>query len=325
MALLNINPSAIGQTLATTAGAKIAMKVAQAASPKLVQDVQSVLKIGNAAGSILGIRTGIDAIDGLLALGPGNDAPNPLLGGLSLMQAKSIYQQMQALRHARKNLFFLRIWDENPPAGAYQPQASNFSSGGLGGLFASKIGPAANAVVSGISGAVSSIAGRSAGNFVAGVANGALGSLGLDGGSSVAGAAMASFDLLAMDVSYGSSLISDHVQLGGAFMDRPTGRNPSEMQITTLDDEAGTLKRWFEGKMEQAVHTDGTFGLPWEYLVTIEVVHAIPSEQVDGWEGAYYKALRLRPEAVQVELSRRDQALMEHQFTFKQFDNFMGT
>jgi hypothetical protein len=322
MAFFNVNPAAIGSTLATTAGAKIAQSVAQSLSPKLVQDVQRVLNIGNVVGNALGVSTGIAEIDGIFGLaGRRFEEPTAMLGGLSLKQAKAIYEQVKAARVARKNLFFLRLTDLNQPVGNYQPRGA--SGQGLGGLIASRIGPAVGSVAAGIAGAVGSIAGNAAGsavgNFASQAVNGALGV-----GKSISGIAMNTFDLLAMDVSYGPSLVSDHVQVGSSFIDRPTGRNPTEMQITTMDDESGSIKRWFDGKLEQVAHTDGTFGLPSEYLVNIEVVHAIPSEQVDGYEMAYSKTLRLRPQSAQHDLSRREQAIAELSMTFVQFDGFMG-
>jgi hypothetical protein len=324
MALLNINPAAIGKTIAATAGGRLAQAVAQAASPKVVQDVQRVLKIGNLAGNVLGLRTGMSALDNLLGLTGGTeDTPSAALGGLTLNQARAVHAQLQAARIARKNLFFLRIEDANPPRGSYQPAAQG-QGGGLAGLVQSRLGGALGTVTKGITNGVSSVlgggAGAAAGGFARSLINGALG-----GGNSIAQIALNTFDMMAIDVSYGTSLVSEHTQVGGSFIDKPMGLNPTELSVQTMDDEAGTLKRWFEGKVAQVAHADGTFGLPWEYLVQIEVVHAIPSEQVQGWESAYRKVLRLRPESIQVDQSRREQAVMEMGLVFKQFDGFMGT
>lgn len=295
MALLNVNKGSLANSIVKSAGALAAQAVSQAIPPRFVQDVQNVLKAGVFAGQLLGGGGGFGGF------GDGTDVASPMLGGLSLAQAQAIYERTQSMSKARKNLFFLRVWERTPPEGVYQPQPTG------GSLSISRIGPAAGSIVSGA---------------LAGVAA-ALGVNGL-GGNSIAGVATSSFDMLAMDVSYGTSLISDHVQLGGTFIDRPTGRNPTELQITTMDDEAGTLKRWFEAKIEQVAHTDGTFGLPIDYLVKMEIVHAVPSEEVEGWEtAAYRKTVLLRPESMQVDLSRREQALMEHQLVLRQFDPYM--
>lgn len=313
MALLNINPSSIVSTVATTAAGRAAQAVAQRMSPKFVRDVQRVLSVTGAVGGLLGVNTGIDALDGILGLrGDATNRPTPMLGGLSLAQAKAIYEQSKALRAARKNLFFLRITDENPPIGNYNPASPNASP-----LSLSRIGAAAGELVQGIVGPVGSIASS--------ISNSLGISLGGMAGTSIASVAVDCFDMLAVDVSYGTELVADHVQIGSSFIDRPTGRNPTDLTITTMDDEAGTLKRWVNGKINQVARPDGTFGLPAEYLCGVEIVHAIPSDQVAGYEAAYSKALRLRVQSINVDLSRRDQALAEYTIVFSQFDHFMGT
>lgn len=299
MALLNIDPSAIGETIAKTAGGKAAQAIAQRMSPKLVQDVQRILSIGGLIGDILGI-------------GSIRDKPTTLLGGLTLKQAQAIYEQVSSTRMAKKNLWFIRITDPNPPTGAYAPPPPPAKPGAKPSE--SGIGASLGSITAGVTGALSK-----AGNALAS-------KLGVKGGSkSVAIAALSTFDLLAVDVAYGSSVGGDSVAIGSGFMDRATGSMPTELQITTLDDEAGSIKRWFDGKLAQVAHDDGTFGLPGEYLVTIEVVHAIPSEQVPNYKLAYVEKMRMRPQAMQIDLSRRDQALAEYPMTFVQFDSFMGT
>lgn len=320
MALLNINPGAIGQQLATTAAGKAAQAVAQSMSPKLVQDVQRVLKVGNIVGQTLGLKTGIGVLDNIFNLGDVSNTATPLLGGLTFKQAKAMHDQLKAARVQKKNLFFIRVTDPNPPADVYQPRPSSGGAGGktIEGLISSKIGAAIGTVKAGLA---------SASNTINGAVNSAASSLGLGGlisTTSIGAIALSTFDLLALDVSYGAALQSDNVQIGSGFMDRPTGSVPTEMSITTMDDEAGTLKRWFNGKLDQVARPDGTFGLPWEYLVTIEVVHAIPSSDVPGYDLAYSKTLRLRPQTIQGDLSRREQAVAEFQLQLVQFDSFMG-
>jgi hypothetical protein len=323
MALFNVDPRAIGEQIGTTAAARAAQAVAQSMSPKLVRDVQRVLKIGNIVGNTLGLRTGIGVLDNLFSLGGIEDTPSALLGGLTLKQVKVMHDQMKAARVAKKNLFFIRVMDQKPPTGSYQSGGANNVANSLSGLISSRIGPAVGTISSGISSAVNSIAGPSAGKFASELTGGALIALGLGGANSIGAIAANSFDLLAMDVSYGPSLISDHVQVGSGFIDRPTGRNPTELSITTMDDEAGSLKRWFNGKMDQVALPDGTFGLPADYLVTIEIVHAIPSAEVPGYELAYSKTMRMRAQTLQVDLSRREQAVAELSMTWTQFDNWM--
>jgi hypothetical protein len=67
-------------------------------------------------------------------------------------------------------------------------------------------------------------------------------------------------------------------------MDKLTGIEPTELSITTMDDSRGSLKRWFDAKVEQAAHSDGTFGLPSEYWVDIECYHATPEAREDAYK-----------------------------------------
>lgn len=328
MALLNINPAALGETFVNTAVGRAAQSVAQSMSPGLVQDVQRVLKAGNMIGQMTGFTSGIGLIDNAFSLGSAEGNATPLLGGLSMKQAQAIHQRVRSTRVALKNLFFVRLTEQRSPAGAYGSNSGGGSSvPGLGGLVGSVIGRAASTVA----GAVGSVAGATvanmAGNFVGSAGANLASKLGLPGGAgspSYGAIATASFDLLAIDVSYGPSVQGDHVQIGSTFMDRPLGRNPMELAITTMDDEAGTLKQWFQGKLDQVARPDGTFGYPSDYLVNIEIVHAIPSADVATAHLAYSKTLRLRPTSIQIEHSRRDQAVAELPMVFNQFDAFMG-
>lgn len=137
--------------------------------------------------------------------------------------------------------------------------------------------------------------------------------------------ACTSFDLFAVDVSYSQcTLTGEKIALGSGFMDKLTGSEAVDLTITTMDDERGTLKRWFEGKVAQAAHPDGTFGLPRDYCVNFEIVHAVPSPDVRGSDLAYRSNFTMRPVAMPLDLSRRDQAMQELQLSFSQFDSFAG-
>lgn len=301
MALFNIDPAAIGQTLKTTAAGRIAQEIAQSATPHLVRDVQRVLNIGSQIGQAVGLNTGIGVIDRLFGAMQ-RDSATPLLGGLSMRQAQAIYERASAMRLARKNLFFVRITDPNSPLGVMQPS----SDGGAGGLSVSRIGPSIASIAAGVT------------NSIAAIAGGAL-----SGAAPIADMALSSFDILCLDVNYTDALTGDSVQIGSGFMDSPTGRSPTAMQLTTMDDEAGTIKKWFRAKMKQVAADDGTFGLPSDYLITIEVVHAVPLGGGDE-KLAYSGKLRMRAGQMQHDLSRRDQGLAEVQLTFEEADSFLG-
>lgn len=241
MALLSTEQSAYAGRLAKTAGAKAALAIASRIPPKLVADAQSLFYW---------------AKDNF---GPDNQStPQPLLGGISLQRAREVMRESREATRARKNLFYIRVTDPNPPV--------------------------------------------------------------LAGG----GNPYAMFDLFALDVSYTPyTMAGEKINIGSAVMDRLNGTEHIELSVVTMDDEAGTLKRWFEGKCLQAAHPDGTFGLPGDYCITIEVVHAVGLEDAQVRVPPYRTNVMMRPQAMQFDLSRRDQALQELQLSFTQFDTFV--
>jgi hypothetical protein len=134
---------------------------------------------------------------------------------------------------------------------------------------------------------------------------------------------LGTLNFLALDVSYSTNGVQgDKAAIGSAVMDRIHGGDHTELSITTLDDSAGTIKRWFQGKQRQAIAVDGTFGLPVDYCVTIEVVHGVPNNDVTGADLAFRSHLRMRPGSMPLELSRRDHGFAEIQLSFSQFDTF---
>lgn len=54
-----------------------------------------------------------------------NTLENPLLGGITPLEAQRIFAQMQATQYAKKNLFFLEILDYIPDAGGAQQGGRN--------------------------------------------------------------------------------------------------------------------------------------------------------------------------------------------------------
>lgn len=138
------------------------------------------------------------------------------------------------------------------------------------------------------------------------------------------------FDLLAMDVSYSLfTLTGDKVPIGSAVMDKVTGIEAVEIQVTTIDDETGTLKRWFERKCAQAANPDGTFNPQGKYAFEMEIVHGLPHDHgisptlpAEKVAKVFSNRYRVRTASVQCEMSRRDQALQELQMTFTQVDTW---
>lgn len=105
MADFQLNPRAV-ETLKVTAAARIARTVAQKMSPTTIRRVQQLLQLN-------------DFTQGLLGADDITHTEQPLLGGMTLAQAREVYEQMRDAQLARKNLFFIRVIDYNPPPVAY--------------------------------------------------------------------------------------------------------------------------------------------------------------------------------------------------------------
>jgi hypothetical protein len=134
------------------------------------------------------------------------------------------------------------------------------------------------------------------------------------------------FDLLVLDVTYSAvTLTGERVNVGSGSMDKLTGSEATEVQITTMDDKAGTLKRWFDAKASQATHDDGTFGLPSEYVVNIEIVHGVasPETKAKPMVKPYSRSFKVRPVSCSHELSKREHDPCEIQMTFTQLDTWL--
>lgn len=130
-------------------------------------------------------------------------------------------------------------------------------------------------------------------------------------------------NMLALDVSFpGFTVTGDSVAVGSGAFDNPTGTQPIEMRVTTLDDASGSVKRWMEERYRAMMHPDGTQGLPIEYVFHVEVVHAYIDLSVDGAANAYTSSFIMRPGAMDHDLSRREDAMMEVQLSFVQWDTF---
>lgn len=130
-------------------------------------------------------------------------------------------------------------------------------------------------------------------------------------------------NLLAVDASFGpKTLTGEAVAFGSVNMDHLTGTERTDLRLTTLDDSRGLIKRWFAAKCDQAAHDDGTFGMPADYLVTVEITHMAPLNGGTIREHLHHKWL-MRPVAMDIELSRRSHELEELQLSFTQFDTFM--
>ena len=132
------------------------------------------------------------------------------------------------------------------------------------------------------------------------------------------------FNLFATGVSFAPHTITgDAKPIGSGIMDAITGSERVEMRITTYDDAAGTIKRWFKARADAVARPDGTFGVPADYLVQIRILHASISDDVLNRFGGYEQKFIMRPTSLECELSRTEDNLEEIQMAFAQFDTFM--
>ena len=134
-------------------------------------------------------------------------------------------------------------------------------------------------------------------------------------------------NLFATEVSYTPVTITgDAVNAGSAVFDTLTGTERIELSVTTLDDANGSLKKWFSSKAGQVASSDGTFGIPIEYLLRATVIHAfIDDGMLNDENGGFFTKCLVRPATMQLGLSRREDGLEEVQFTFVQHDTFTKT
>lgn len=130
-------------------------------------------------------------------------------------------------------------------------------------------------------------------------------------------------NLFATDVGYAPFTINGNpVVVGSGSFDTVQGRAPVEIRITTRDDSRGTLKKWFQNRVIRMCRPDGTFGLPIDYLMRVDITHAYISPGVQGASNAHVDSYIVRPGALEVENSRRDDNLQELQLSLVEFDTF---
>jgi hypothetical protein len=293
--MLTISNGFLRDTVAKTAGARIAQSISQKLGPKYISAMQRLNSVGNLLAGVFGLR---DA-----------QVPIPLLGGMTFDETKRLVQDIQAAGPAKKCLYFVEIEDLTPPALSYGTTPTALSAIQTTPLSAA-IGLLKGDPLSMLSKAISS-----------GVSN----LLGVTG-SDAAGTAPPTdvgylMHLFATEVSYsGATLTGDKVAIGSGTMDMLHGRDAVELTITTMDDEVGTLKRWFEAKCKQAAHMDGTVGLPADYIVNFTILHATPKASVNAF-GSYFA---MRPVSIQYDLSRNEDAPQSLTMVWTQFDTFVA-
>lgn len=189
-------------------------------------------------------------INGTLLPGGGADGPAALLGGISLADARRLFEEHSSIVFAKRNLFCIRVRN-------------------------------------------------------------------IQGGDPL------DINMFATDVSYsGFTAQGDAIQVGSGAFDVVTGSERREMRVTTLDNVHGDVKRWFRERHNAMCRSDGTFGLPIDYVFRVDVLHAFFDEKADGALNGFVDWFVMRPGSIDYEKSRRDDGLEEVQMTFTQWDTF---
>jgi hypothetical protein len=130
------------------------------------------------------------------------------------------------------------------------------------------------------------------------------------------------FNDYVFDVSFAPvTMPGEQVQLGSANLDSLPSTERVELRMTVFDDIRGSVARWFIAKCDQAAPQDGTFGLPVEYLVTVDLTHMATRGPEPPSKRLRHKFV-MRPTNIEIELSRRESGLQELQLSFVQWDTF---
>lgn len=131
------------------------------------------------------------------------------------------------------------------------------------------------------------------------------------------------FNMFATELDYAPLTITgEKKKIGGAHIDITNSADPVEMRLTTMDDQTGFIKTWFEAHCAAAAARDGTIGVPASYMINITIVHGFVTTGSTP-SNAYKNKGLFRPANMEVNLSRREDSMQELQLTFVQLDTFM--
>lgn len=128
------------------------------------------------------------------------------------------------------------------------------------------------------------------------------------------------FNLLTTNLSFTPVTInSDAVAVGSIELDRLQSSGRTEMTLTCMDDQWGTIKNWAKGRASAVAPSDGTFSIPFLYLFDVKVIFGTNVEQSEYYNETY----TMRLSDMTHELSRSGQALEEITLKFTQWDTCM--
>ncbi|THA06726.1 hypothetical protein [Rodentibacter pneumotropicus] len=232
-------------------------------------------------------------------------ATSPLTAKLSQEEVRRLIMLSYAIEHARKNLWILNI---APYSGSSFNSLSRMIS---------------NAISSTLSSSVDGVWGRAAGSIASTAINHAINAtpivnaLGEQGGG-----IMSNFNMLATEVNYSPfSIEAEQYNVGAAIVDGVKSSQQAEISITTMDDEQGTIKRFFKQQASAMIHKDGTVGILLDGLVQIRVLHAFVSDNTNN--GGFEETIIARPVSIEYDFNRREDAMQEFTMRFIQTDTFI--
>lgn len=232
-----------------------------------------------------------------------------LHAGLSLAEVQKLAMLAYATEHAHKNLWLLRIEPYSADVKhSLTEMISNAVGHSVGGVVGDKWGASWGSVAQ---------------NAAKQAVNTAINSTPVLNSLSDKGGGMTNVhNMLATNVSYTPfSIEADPYSIGSAIIDNPKSSAKAELSISSMDDEYGTIKRWFKNMASRVIHSDGTVGLTSEGLVKITLLHAFISDHTN--QGGFEESIVCRPVSLDYELDRRTDELQEFTMRFEQTDTFI--
>ena len=118
------------------------------------------------------------------------------------------------------------------------------------------------------------------------------------------------------------TLTADKKKIGSSVMDMFSQTEHTDLTMTTWDDKKGTIKRWADSKASKTAASDGTVGLPIDYLLRIKILHSFFSEGSN--KGGYRSKFLMRLVSAEYGHSRSEGGFQDIQLQFTQFDTSMA-
>lgn len=144
--------------------------------------------------------------------------------------------------------------------------------------------------------------------------------------ASGSGADLPWFNMFITDVSYtGTSIVAEQHRVGSVSLDQPTGREPIELRLTTMDSEEGHIRAAFTALGSKTVSIDGTVSVPNDYLIRVSILHSfIIEKSKEYWvkEVGWMRTCWFRLSSIEFDLSRKEDALEEFTIVLHQFDPY---